>query len=68
MATHAAHVGLELQNQLNARGSTIPIIVITAFDDSRVRARAEASGCAAFLRKPFESRVLLDAVRSRLHA
>jgi FixJ family two-component response regulator len=58
--------GLELQDQLNARGSTVPIIMITASDDVRVQARAEASGCAAFLRKPFESRTLLDTVRSRL--
>jgi FixJ family two-component response regulator len=58
--------GLELQDQLNAEGSTIPIIMITASDDSRVRARAERSGCVAFLRKPFEGRALLDTVRSRL--
>jgi FixJ family two-component response regulator len=58
--------GLELQDQLNAQGSTIPIIIITASDDVRLQVRAETAGCAAFLRKPFESRVLLDTVRSRL--
>ena len=58
--------GLELQDYLRAQGSTVPIIMITASDDRRLQARAEASGCTAFLRKPFESRVLLDTVRSRV--
>lgn len=58
--------GLDLQDQLKAEGSTIPIIMITASDDSRIRARAERSGCVAFLRKPFEGRLLLDTVRSSL--
>jgi FixJ family two-component response regulator len=58
--------GLDLQDQLKAQGSTVPIIMITASDDSRVQARAESSGCAALLKKPFESRALLESVRSRL--
>jgi FixJ family two-component response regulator len=58
--------GLELQEQLNAEGSTIPIIVITGSDDARLRERAEHCGCVAFLMKPFEGRILLDTVRSRL--
>jgi len=62
----AGMTGLDLQDQLKAQGSTVPIIMITASDDSRVQARAESSGCAAFLKKPFESRALLETVRSRL--
>jgi len=58
--------GLELQDQLKAEGSTIPVIIITAADDLPTRERAFRSGCVAFLRKPFEGRVLLDTVRSRL--
>lgn len=58
--------GLDLQDRLNAEGSTVPVIMITASDDSRVRARAERSGCVAFLRKPFEGRLLLETVRSSL--
>jgi FixJ family two-component response regulator len=58
--------GLDLQDQLNAEGSTVPVIVITASDDAGARRRAEVSGCIAFLRKPFEGRHLLDVVRSRL--
>lgn len=33
------------------RGSSIAVIVITAFDDERARRRVEAQGCVAFLRK-----------------
>jgi FixJ family two-component response regulator len=58
--------GLDLQDRLNASGATIPIIVITASSDARLQTRAETAGCAAFLRKPFESHVLLDTLRSRL--
>jgi FixJ family two-component response regulator len=60
--------GLELQERLNASGSRVPVIVITASDDKRTRQQAEESGCIAFLRKPFEGRLLLDFVRSRLNA
>jgi FixJ family two-component response regulator len=58
--------GLDLQEQLHSEGSTIPIIVITGSDDRRMRDRAAHSGCLAFLRKPFEGRLLLDALRSQL--
>jgi FixJ family two-component response regulator len=58
--------GLDLQEQLHSGGSTIPFIVITGSDDRRMRDRAEHSGCLAFLRKPFEGRLLLDALRTQL--
>ena len=58
--------GLDLQEQLHSEGSTVPFIVITGSDDRRMRDRAEHSGCLAFLRKPFEGRLLLDALRTQL--
>jgi len=58
--------GLDLQEQLQAEGSTIPVIMITGSDDLRIRDRAEHSGCLAFLRKPFEGRLLLDTLRAQL--
>ena len=58
--------GLDLQERLIAQGTTIPVIVITASDDPRARARAEDAGCIAFLRKPFEGRLLLNVVRNRV--
>jgi FixJ family two-component response regulator len=58
--------GLDLQEQLSAQGSTIPVIVLTGSDDQRVRQRAHGAGCIAFLRKPFEGRLLLDVMRSQV--
>ena len=58
--------GLELQHELAATGSRIPIIFITAHGDDRARARALRAGAAAFLLKPFSEQALLDAVQAAL--
>jgi len=55
--------GLELQRHLRNGGSTLPVIVITAFDDARSRQRAERLGCVAYLRKPCEAGTILAAIR-----
>jgi len=54
--------GLELQRQLNALGSTLPIVFMTAFDDEEMRAQASQAGCLGWLRKPFSSRQLIEAI------
>jgi len=54
--------GLELQRQLNALGSTLPIVFMTAFDDEETRAQAAQAGCLGWLRKPFSSRQLIEAI------
>jgi len=54
--------GFELQEQLAADPSTIPIVFITAHDDGPTRKRIERSGVAC-LSKPFDERALLDAIR-----
>lgn len=55
--------GFELQAQLAAGGSAVPIIFISAYDDAATSERIAESGAAGYLRKPFEGRDLLDAVR-----
>jgi len=55
--------GFELQAQLHADRVVIPIIFITAHDDSPTRERALNSGAAAYLCKPFNDELLLDAIR-----
>ena len=55
--------GLELQRQLAETGSEIPIIFITAYADEEVEARARKAGARAFLTKPLDDEVLLEAVR-----
>jgi len=55
--------GFELQAQLTADRVVIPIIFITAHNDVLTRERLKTSGAAAFLFKPFNDELLLDAIR-----
>jgi FixJ family two-component response regulator len=54
--------GFELQARLSADRFVIPIIFITAHDDAPTRERAEHCGAAAYLCKPFNDELLLDAI------
>jgi FixJ family two-component response regulator len=54
--------GLDLQRLLAARGSTTPVIVITARTEQGLEARVAASGAICLLRKPFETDELLDCL------
>jgi FixJ family two-component response regulator len=58
--------GFALQVRLAADGFVIPIIFITAHDEVSLRERADASGAVAYLRKPFNDELLLDAIRGAL--
>ena len=60
--------GFELRERLAARGVIPPVIFITAFDAPAVRTRAEKVGAVAYLRKPFEARSLIEAVRDACDA
>jgi len=51
--------GLELYRYLRASGSTLPVIIVSAFDDPRSREQAERMGCVAYLRKPCEAETIL---------
>jgi FixJ family two-component response regulator len=55
--------GIETRRRLTARGSTIPVIYMTALDTATVQREATASGCAAYLRKPFSGNVLVESIR-----
>jgi FixJ family two-component response regulator len=59
--------GLEVQARLAADRAGIPVVFITAHDDKLTRERVRQSGAVAYLRKPFEKRALLDAIRRALH-
>jgi len=58
--------GLEVQRRLS--GSGIPVIFITAHDETSVRAQALAAGAAAYLRKPFNDEVLIKAVNTAINS
>jgi FixJ family two-component response regulator len=55
--------GIETRRRLTASGSTIPVIYMTALDTAIVQREATASGCAAYLRKPFSGNVLVESIR-----
>ena len=61
---HGDLSGLDLQRQLKAIGSAVPVIVMTAFDDPRVRAEAYRIGCVAYLDKGSDIEELLAVVHS----
>ena len=54
--------GLELQDRLIASGSQNPVVFITAHDEVSTRTRAMKAGAVAFIQKPFDDQVLLDAI------
>ena len=51
--------GLDLQERMRARGSSIPTIILTGFGDVPGAVRALKGGALDFLQKPFEPDVLL---------
>ena len=55
--------GIELRRRLKDSGSMLPVIFMTALDDEAVRKQALKAGCVAFLRKPFQARQLIDAIK-----
>ncbi|MGH8207415.1 MAG: response regulator transcription factor [Steroidobacteraceae bacterium] len=55
--------GLELQQQLNLRGATIPVIFITGHGDIPMAVEAMQHGAFDFLQKPFRDQDLIDRVQ-----
>ena len=55
--------GLALYGHLAASRSPIPTILITAYPDDEVRARALGAGIRHYLVKPFTEKELLDSIR-----
>jgi len=54
--------GFDLQDRLCNEGRATPIIFITALDEIPSAQLASRSGPHGFLRKPFDTRALLDLV------
>jgi CheY-like chemotaxis protein len=54
--------GLDLQAVINRREPSVPVIILSATEDTELRAKALAAGAAAVLRKPCDWTVLLRAV------
>jgi FixJ family two-component response regulator len=55
--------GLDLQRQLVAEGSRVPLIFITAHEEQEYRTEAIRRGCTAFFRKTDPGSLILEALR-----
>ncbi len=58
--------GLDLQDELNRRASTIPILFITGHGDVPMAVDAMKSGALDFIQKPFRDQDLLDRIHQAL--
>jgi FixJ family two-component response regulator len=55
--------GIEPRHRLKADGVSVPVIYITGNEDPAVRKAALASGCIAFLTKPFSAQSLIEPLK-----
>ena len=58
--------GLELQQNLNSLGPTIPVIVVTSSNDPVTRSRSLKEGAIAYLSKPVNDEVLICHLKTAL--
>jgi RNA polymerase sigma factor (sigma-70 family) len=58
--------GLDFQNELAARNSTLPIIMITGYADVSMAVRAMKAGAIEFLEKPFGDQVILESIQQAI--
>lgn len=54
--------GIDLRRKLAETGVEVPVIYITGTDSAANRAAAIASGCVAYLAKPFSAQSLIESV------
>ena len=55
--------GIDLRQRLKADGHSVPVIYMTASVNPAVREAALASGCIAFLTKPFSVQELIEPLK-----
>ena len=58
--------GLELQRQLAARGSRMPIIMLTGHGDVPMAVAALRAGAIDFIPKPFDSKLLMTRIQEAI--
>jgi FixJ family two-component response regulator len=58
--------GFDVQARLRDDADVLPVVTITGHDTPESQQRALAGGAKAYLRKPVDDQVLLDAVRAAI--
>ena len=56
--------GIAVQTELNDRGVTMPVVVLTGHGDVAIAVAAMRGGAIDFIEKPFEREVLLEAIEA----
>jgi FixJ family two-component response regulator len=59
--------GFEVQAALLRGGAGVPVIVMTGDDSPESRARVLAQGARAYLRKPVDDAMLIEAIHGAIH-
>jgi FixJ family two-component response regulator len=54
--------GIDLGRRLSVGGSTLPVVVITAYDEESTQREARAVGCVDYMQKPCDASRLVDAL------
>lgn len=54
--------GFDLIERLAERRSSVPVVLVTAYDEPENREQAMKAGAIAYLPKPFDGKSLIDAV------
>ena len=54
--------GIEVRYRLTAAGFSLPVIFVTGKDSNATRMAAIASGCLAYLTKPFSAKSLIEPI------
>ena len=54
--------GIDLRHQLLNQGISLPVIYVTGNDSHASRSAALASGCIAYLTKPFAAQSLIEPI------
>jgi len=62
-ATMPGTSGLDMLARLSVECAAIPVIIVSANDDSETRKSAIDAGAIGYFRKPVDSEALLDAIR-----
>ncbi|KAB8141924.1 response regulator [Chloroflexia bacterium SDU3-3] len=60
--------GLDLIREIKQEGSTIPTVLVTAYDTATIRREATSAGVNRFVSKPFFIDEFIDLVRSLIPA
>lgn len=58
--------GFDVQARLGRSARRIPVVIITGHDTPESRQRALAGGAAAYLLKPVDGQLLLDAIHAAI--